>query len=199
MGAVLLVVVAHLADPWAYRHLVETTVYQHDLGRLLRVVGFYPLWVILGLALWLQSGMARPALLLGAVPGITGLTGEALKILLRRERPGLHDGAYVFRAFGDHWWATTSIGLPSSHATTAFGGAWILYRLWPKAWPVWFGLAGGCVLTRVLARGHFLSDVTVGAVVGVMVAEGCWRWHQRRAHGDPACRPDASPGRSPRS
>jgi membrane-associated phospholipid phosphatase len=35
-------------------------------------------------------------------------------------------------------------------------------------------VAGGCALTRVLARAHFLSDVTLAAIVGCLVASTLW-------------------------
>ena len=76
-------------------------VYDRDFGRMLRVVGYLPLWMLLGGALWLQTRDRRRALLLALTPALGGLAAEVLKILLRRERPGLHDGAYFFRPFSD--------------------------------------------------------------------------------------------------
>jgi membrane-associated phospholipid phosphatase len=169
------IVIAHLLDGWAWVHLVRDGVYDTDRGRLLRVVGYYPLWILMGAALWLQSRDRRRGLLLILVPGVAGLAAEVLKLLLRRERPGPHDGAYVFRSFTDQPWSTKMLGLPSSHALVAFGGAWLLCRLYPRGWPIWLGLAAGCALTRVQARAHFLSDVTVAAVAAWVVVEFCWR------------------------
>ena len=171
----LAIVLAHLGDQWAWLHLEQPGVYDHDLGRMLRVVGFLPIWLLLAVALWLQGGDRRRALLLGLTPALGGLAAEVLKILLRRERPGLHDGAYYFRPFSDRFWSTTDIGLPSSHAMVAFSGAWILCRLYPKAWPIWLLLAGGCALTRLQAHAHFLSDVAVAALAGYVVVALVWR------------------------
>lgn len=169
--SIALIVGAHLLDGWAWRHLVDAEVYGNDLGRMLRVVGYYPLWIALALALWLETRDRRRALFLGVVPGIGGLAAEVLKLLLRRERPGPHDGAYVFRAFADRPWSTSGLALPSSHALVAFTGAWVLCRLYPRGWPVWLLLAAGCALTRVEAHAHFLSDVTVAAIAAWMVVE----------------------------
>jgi membrane-associated phospholipid phosphatase len=173
--ATVLIVASHLLDGWAWRHLVDPEVYGNDRGRLLRVVGYYPLWVALAGALWLQTRDRRRALFLGVVPGIGGLVAEVLKLLLRRERPGPHDGEYVFRAFSERPFSTSGLALPSSHALVAFTGAWVLCRLYPKAWPVWLFLAAGCALTRVQAHAHFLSDVTVAAIAAWMVVEVAWR------------------------
>jgi len=169
------IVVAHLLDGWAWQHLGRDGVYDRDLGRLLRIVGYYPVWVVMGVAVWLETRSRRNALLLALVPGVAGLVAEVLKLLLRRERPAPHDGAYLFRAFSDQPWSTKMIGLPSSHALVAFGGAWMLCKLYPRARVVWLLLAAGCALTRVQARAHFLSDVTVAAVAAWVVVELCWR------------------------
>ena len=178
--AVIAIIVAHLGDRWAFSHLVSKGVYDHDLGRMLRTIGYFPFWVVAGLAFWLQSRDRRRALLLALTPGVAGLIDEVLKILSQRERPGLHDGAYFFRSFTGQWWKTSDIGLPSSHAMVAFSVAWILCRIYPRASVVWLGLAAGCAITRVAAQAHFLSDVTVGAVAGIVVAEGMWRkWGSR--------------------
>ena len=74
-----------------------------------------------------DRGQASPAprrfwwrgMLLTVAPLVSGLTCEVLKIVLRRERPNLHDGAYYWRSFADHPWSTGNIGLPSSHVMVA--------------------------------------------------------------------------------
>lgn len=175
--AVLAIVLAHLGDGYAYQHLAKDGVLDADFGRMLRIVGYLPLWLLLAVAAWLQTKDRRTALLIGGMPTLGGLVAEVFKIVLRRERPKLHEGEYFFRPYADHFWSTRDIGLPSSHALVAFSGAWILCRVYPKAWPVWLGLAAGCALTRVQAQAHFLSDVTVAAVVAYGMVAWCWgRW-----------------------
>lgn len=178
--AIVAIAAAHLGDRWAFAHLVSPSVYDHDLGRMLRTIGYFPFWVVAGLALWLQSRNRRHGLLLALTPGVAGLVDELLKILSQRERPAMNHGDYVFRGFTGQWWKTADIGLPSSHAMVAFAGAWILCRLYPRASAVWLVLAAGCAITRVEAQAHFLSDVTVAAVAGVVVAEILWRKTERR-------------------
>ncbi len=176
LGAVA-ILVAHLLDGWAHIQWHADGVYDHDRGRMFRIVGYLPLWILLAVAWWLQTRQRRRAILIGLVPALGGLLAEVLKILLRRERPNLHDGAYVFRDFADQFWSTKAIGLPSSHALVAFSGAWMLTHIWPRAWPIWLLLAGGCAFTRVQAGAHFLSDVTVAAVAAyVMVQWIVARW-----------------------
>jgi membrane-associated phospholipid phosphatase len=105
---------------------------------------------------------------------ISGGVAEVLKLLFRRERPGLHDGASVFRAFSDRPFSTSALGMPSSHVMVAFAGAVVLARLFPRTAPVAYLLAAGCAATRVLAHAHFASDVVVGALAGWAVGALMW-------------------------
>lgn len=173
--AAALVVLAHLLDGWAWATLTHPGIYDNDRGRMLRIFGYLPVWILMAIALWLHSRDRRRALMLALVPALGGLVAELLKLLIRRERPKFNDGAYVFRSFADHPFSTKGLGMPSSHALVAFAAAWLLVKFYPKAWPVWLFLAAGCGYTRVVASAHFLSDVTVAAVAAWVVVEVCWR------------------------
>jgi membrane-associated phospholipid phosphatase len=173
--ATLAVVVAHLADSWAWLHVVRLDVYEHDFGRMWRIFGYLPFWLIVAVAVWAQTRNRRAALLLALVPTAGGALAALLQVLLRRERPGLHDGHYVFRAFNDRPLHGAEFGLPSSHAMVAFSAAWLLCRMYPRAWPVWVVIATGCALSRVAAQAHFLSDVTVAAVAAYFLVAVVWR------------------------
>lgn len=175
--ATVAIIAAHLGDRWAWTHLVKPDIYDHDFGRMLRMVGYLPVWLVLALGLWLQTRDRQTALLLGLVPTAGGALCAVLQVLVRRERPGLHSGHYFFRPFRDRPLHGSEFGLPSSHAMVAFSGAWLLCRLYPRAWPVWLALAVGCALSRVAAQAHFFSDVTVGAVAGYFLVAIAWkRW-----------------------
>lgn len=69
------------------------------------------------------------------------------------------------------------MGLPSSHVAVAFGGAFALTHLWPRAGWVMVPLAVGCALTRVLVGQHFLSDIAGGAIVGALACAAIVRVH----------------------
>lgn len=182
--AVSALVAATRLDGWAYRTLIMPDVYDRDWGRMFRIAGFLPTWAIVSTALLLcappSESTSRPARWRAVSPLIAatvgGIVAEALKLLLRRERPEAHAGAYVFRSWGDRTLSTSGLALPSSHALVAFAAAAMLARMYPRARWLWFALAAGCALTRVLARAHFLSDVTLSAIVGwaVAAAVGCW-------------------------
>jgi len=178
--AIVAIVAAHLADGWAWTHIVRLDVYDHDAGRMLRVMGYLPIWLFAALACWLQTRRAREAWLLALVPTAAGALCAVLQVLIRRERPNLHDGHYVFRPFSDRPFHGSEFGMPSSHAMVAFGAAWLLCRMYPRAWPVWLVLATGCAVTRVMAQAHFLSDVTVGAIAAYFVVAIAWNWSASR-------------------
>ncbi len=185
------ILLAHLVDRWAFAHLAAPDLAGEDLGRMLRVMGFLPLWATAGLALVLHDWPERAArgtraaasrgllLLLGA--GLGGLAAELLKLVFRRERPRAHAGEYVFRAWTERPLSTGGLALPSSHALVAWGAAGVLAHLFPRARWVWYALAAGNGYSRVAAGAHFVSDVVLSAVVGLLVAEGLWRWHLRRS------------------
>ncbi|HEY2374699.1 MAG TPA: phosphatase PAP2 family protein [Gemmatimonadaceae bacterium] len=174
-------------DGWAYRHLVRKTIYDGDLGRMLRIAGFLPTWAIVSLALILCDLHQRDAtdnrwrrwrgLLPLTSATLAGLVGEILKVLLRRERPETQAGAYVFRSWSQHPLSSGGLAFPSSHAIVAFGALAMLSHLYPRARWLWFAVAAGCAITRVLARAHFLSDVVLAGIVGSLVATALWdRW-----------------------
>lgn len=177
LAAALATLLAFWLDPWAWRTLRYPEVYQHDWGRLLRVMGSLVLWLPLALAFWLEARARRaPApqrawfLLWG--PALAGLLAELLKLLVRRERPDLHAGAYVYRSFSERPLDSHDLGFPSSHVMVAFAGAAVLARLHPRAGAVACVLAVGCAITRVLAQAHFASDVVAGGIAGWAV--GAW-------------------------
>jgi membrane-associated phospholipid phosphatase len=184
--AVASIVLAHLLDGVAFRYLRIDNVYGEDWGRMLRVMGFVPLWIAGGAALMLEDRTplrrmlrSRGGLIIaGSIVG--GIAAELLKLLVRRRRPG-ELGEYVFRPFTERTLSTGGLAMPSSHALVAFGAAAVLARVFPRARVIWWGLAWGCGLSRVAAGAHFLSDVVAAAVIGWLVGWLVWRWREDSA------------------
>ncbi len=168
--AVAVVLVAHLLDEPAWRLLRDPRVYERDWGRLLRSMGYLPTWLIVAIGLWTHdrpsAGWAKRGGYVILSPILGGALAELLKLLVRRLRPDADVFAYNFRAFSDHPFSTGGLGMPSSHTLVAFAGAVALARLFPRAWVLWYLLALGCALTRVMANAHFLSDTAAAAVLG---------------------------------
>lgn len=172
-AAVVAVVLAHLLDEQAWRMLRDPRVYEKDLWRLFRLIGYLPTWLIVATALWTHDRQApewgwRGGLVLLA-PMLGGAVAELLKLVIRRLRPVPDVFAYSFRSFTEDPWSTRGLGMPSSHAMVAFAGAAALSRVFPRSWWLWYLLATGCAVSRMMALGHFLSDTVVGALLGYMV------------------------------
>ena len=172
--AAVLTAAAHFADPFAWRALRLPSVYDKDWGRLLRSLGYLPTWGAIALAFWLEQRHepqgARIAGYLALAPTLGGATAEVLKLVFRRLRPDDVTFGYAFRAFGDQPWSNKGLGLPSSHTLVAFAGAAALARAFPKAAGIFYALAAGCAVTRVMANAHFLSDTVVAACLGWAIA-----------------------------
>lgn len=180
--------VAMLVDRTVYEFINAPTVYDKDLGRLLRVMGFAGTWIALALAVGFQHAGSEPSRSIARrhgwlvfwSPMLAGAVAELMKILVRRERPALNDGAYGFREWSERTWSGAGLAFPSSHAAVAFGGAFMLARVFPRARWVGYVLAAGCGITRVLARAHFVSDVVFAAGLGWFVSWLLWRkWAPR--------------------
>ena len=175
-----------LADKWVYDHFYRANLYDQDWARFLRVLGFLPTWIIAALAMWLElregdrDRAKRRAWYLALAPTAAGLGAEILKLLLRRERPEANGGLYGFRLWSDQTFSTAGLAFPSSHTMVAFGAATALARLYPRANWVWYALATGCGVTRVLSRAHFLSDAMLGALMGWCIGWGVFFVFRKR-------------------
>ncbi len=156
----------------------------NDWYRLLRVSGSLWTWVVVALALVLidrarpptRFGVRHPfeayrrgAILLGSAV-LAGLIAELLKLVIGRERPidGASYQGYVFKPFLSALAGNGgNLGIPSSHTAVAFGAAAALARLHAPIRALVYIVAIGCALSRMVVGAHWLSDVYLGAVLGV--------------------------------
>jgi membrane-associated phospholipid phosphatase len=94
---------------------------------------------------------------------------HVIKLVLGRRRPrdDMEMGLYGFQplAFNPDY-----NSFPSGHALTICCVAVIFTCVWPIWWPVWFGVAAILAVTRALLTAHFLSDVLIGAGIGLIAA-----------------------------
>jgi membrane-associated phospholipid phosphatase len=120
------------------------------------------------------TGAKRRAWLLAGSSAAGGLLCEVMKLVVRRERPEVAFGHWLFRPWSEQTWSTAGLSTPSSHTLVAFAGATMAARLFPSARWVFYAMAWGCGVTRVLSRAHFVSDVTFGALLGWAVGWGIW-------------------------
>ena len=169
---------------------------RHEPWRLaLKQVGHLLFWVAVGVvAFAIKRDWRWPAALVGSA-ALGGGLAEIGKLVLGRERP-IRDfvlqnaGHYVWKdgplgPFLAGFWDSSNLGLPSSHAGVAFGGAVILGVLDRRLRAPALTLATGCALTRVLDGAHFPTDVLLGAVLGGVAAACIARLGRPRAPSPP--------------
>lgn len=146
--------------------------------RALWVYGTLWIWGPISAALAIQAATRRDpairarAIVMALAPlaaaALGGGLADGLKPFLCRMRPE-HAGpgeTYAFVEFLKNFPRGSGLGLPSSHAAVAVGGALALGRLFPNLAWLALALAVGTCLSRVLAGAHYPSDVYVGAWVG---------------------------------
>src|ERR1700743_2331623 len=94
---------------------------------------------------------------------------HVMKLVLGRRRPrdDMEMGLYAFQPMSFN---PDYNSFPSGHALTICCVAVIFTCVWPLWWPVWFGVAALLAVTRALLTAHFLSDVLIGAGIGLIAA-----------------------------
>lgn len=106
------------------------------------------------------AGTVRVALI--AMAG-TNLIVEGLKRITFRVRPD-----------GEH--KRSNASFPSGHSATAFALAWVLAKRFRRLGPAFLAIAAVIAFSRMYLNRHYLSDVTVGAAIGLLCAWATLRW-----------------------
>jgi len=167
----------------------------HKIERLVWVVrdfGEYYMTLILAAALaLLHRHKCKAALLLLATTAFTAGLGALLAAVAGRLRPNgkaldfmLTDPRFTFlsgppgdiRNDGYNVWVflrglhgSGDLSFPSGHATLAFATAAALAYLLPRGGVLFYIVAAGCALTRVILQAHFYSDILMGATLGIVL------------------------------
>lgn len=119
----------------------------------------------------LRLALCELAALVGFVfvgVGLTGLVATLLKRGIGRGRPEAWtiDAPLSFQPL--NWGAYDYQSFPSGHATTAFSLAAVVAFVWPRAfWPAML-LAALVAVSRVIVGEHYPTDITAGAILGVL-------------------------------
>lgn len=150
-----------------------------ELGKLLSIgeTCFHGLGVLVIVIAMSQLDVARrkfiPHVLWASLGA--GMAANGIKLMVGRVRP------HSFDFHGDVWSSFTGVfpmlgsgssgqSFPSAHVAVAAGLTLVLSRLYPQA--KWFfvvlAVLAGC--QRINCRAHYLSDVLVGAAVGMIFA-----------------------------
>jgi len=105
------------------------------------------------------------ALLVSLIAGSIFLHTVKLFLGRRRPRDDFEHGLYGFLFFQ---WHLQHNSFPSGHALTIFCVATWASALLPAFTPLWFAIASYFGMTRVMLAVHFLSDVMIGAAIGII-------------------------------
>jgi len=160
--------------------------------QLLYILGTVWPWLIVAAALVFadigadagraRRGVRRAVFLIVSVL-LSGGAAELAKLACRRLRPEEADGWYRFRPWTEDFWSASNLGLPSSHAAVAFGAAFAMCRVFPRAASVFLAVGIGCSISRLLAGAHFLSDVFAGAGLAFFIVAGVYALDRRNNRG----------------
>jgi undecaprenyl-diphosphatase len=135
------------------------------------------------------TDVGRPAVVLGGLAAIAWLdraqglrvAADALLALAPTNLlvEGLKRATHRARPDGER--KRSNASFPSSHAANAFALAAVLGRRWRSAAPGLLVLASAVAISRVYLNRHFVSDILVGAAIGLLCAWAVARWRSGRA------------------
>ena len=98
--------------------------------------------------------------------GGAGLIANLVKNIIGRARPTLLDtmGPLEFKLFA---FSPDYASLPSGHATNIFALATVIAILWPRGRVLLYIVAAWIAASRVLIGQHYVTDVVLGAILGI--------------------------------
>jgi undecaprenyl-diphosphatase len=104
--------------------------------------------------------------LIPSIIGTTLVVEGPVKAYFRRRRPFIDIvRAVVVGKKPGNW------SFPSGHTASSFAAARMLACVWPKRWPLFYGVAVLVGFSRVYAGAHYPGDVMTGAVLGSVLSE----------------------------
>lgn len=179
-----------VADPAAKAAMEQRGWYitLRSLGTLYPALGLAVLFLLIDSAAGARPRRTDPlrrAVFLFLCPLLAGGIAELLKPLVGRFKPEYTDGWFSLAGLSERWSRWSDLGMASSHTAVAFGTAFALSSLIPRGWPLFLGAAVGCAMTRLLAGGHFLSDVYVGILIAYVVTRAVRAVDARNNRGMP--------------
>jgi len=162
--------------------------------RIVKAPGSFYFTVLIALLLWLfHPASSRPALLLCGSGVMAGGVYTLGKWMIDRGRP-IQNGAFANHPFELHFFRDGVLGLiashpnrsfPSGHTCLAFAMATALAVYIPQWRLVFFLIATGVGVDRLLEGAHYMSDVVAGAGFGVLatvLTMFVYEWAFSRGH-----------------
>jgi len=106
---------------------------------------------------------------------VAGIFKNLANVVVGRARPFEEKGPYFFKF-------NAGTSFPSGHASTSFQLATILaaHVKHRSASVVFYGLASAIAAQRIESRGHWPSDVFIGALYGTVVSRAILQRHEQR-------------------
>lgn len=127
-----------------------------------------------------RGEVAQGAWHVGAALAVGGVMNGALKYTVGRERPSTTSDPHRFRPLADeNRWQS----FPSGHAVVAFSLAAAVSEESRRPWvtALAYGGAAAVAWSRVYEDKHWASDVTAGALIGIIAGRGTVRLLHRGA------------------
>jgi membrane-associated phospholipid phosphatase len=173
-------------DPPGFDSSVRDALHWRETGKADVISYVVPLAVepaiVFGLNAYSARDQAPPragwvdALLMSEATAIAMAMNQGVKFIVGRERPFVHELPEAEKPLTSRP-SDNNLSFYSGHATLAFAmatsGGTIAsmrgYRLAPWVWGIGLALAAATAYLRIAADRHYLTDVTVGAVVGGLI------------------------------
>ena len=100
----------------------------------------------------------------------TSIVEYPIKWYFRRRRPFITIIQAIVIGQKPNSWS-----FPSGHSATAFAGAWLLSRSWPRQRKWFYTIASFVAFSRIYLGAHYPGDVAMGSLLGTLFAM-FFRW-----------------------
>lgn len=112
---------------------------------------------------------------------ISGIVTQVFKFFISEARPGLFLAQTNYPYFIEHVTLHNFHSFPSGHSTSAFALVAILsFAIKNKNYSILLLVMGALVgYSRLYLGQHFISDVAVGSIIGVLFSIICWVYFEK--------------------